>query len=153
MISIQHGDVLNIEQGIIVHGCNCNGVMGAGIALQIKNRFPAAFESYSKKYQTRGLFLGEITVAQINPSKIIVNANTQQNTGANKRQVNYEAIAECFEKVLLLANETKEYTGERLDIVFPMIGAGLGGGNWNIIESIIDETIPDEFNKILYKFP
>jgi hypothetical protein len=32
-----------------------------------------------------------------------------------------------------------------------MIGAGLGGCNWNIIEKIIDETISDDFKKILYK--
>jgi len=32
-----------------------------------------------------------------------------------------------------------------------MIGAGLGGGNWNIIKKIIDETVSDDFKKILYK--
>ena len=32
-----------------------------------------------------------------------------------------------------------------------MIGAGLGGGNWRIIETIIDETLPDvKFQKLLY---
>jgi O-acetyl-ADP-ribose deacetylase (regulator of RNase III) len=38
------------------------------------------------------------------------------------------------------------------NIIFPKIGAGLGGGDWEIISTIIDVTIPDEFQKTLYLY-
>jgi O-acetyl-ADP-ribose deacetylase (regulator of RNase III) len=159
-----NGDALSPETGIIVHGCNCQGVMGAGIAAQVVKRFPTAFEVYRDKYESstlggsghgdfNGLNLGEITFAEVAPFKFIVNANTQYSCGGNKRYVDYEAVAKCFEKVKALAEIIEESNGRRLDIIFPMIGAGLAGGNWKIIETIILETIGDHFTKKLYIFP
>lgn len=110
-----------------------------------------SFQVYREKNQTSGLVLGEITYAEVAPQKWIVNANTQRSTGQG-RQVSYDAVTSCFEKVLVLARAIKAASGE-LPILFPMIGAGLGGGNWNVISTIIDETIGDEFTKILYVLP
>ncbi len=149
----KHGDALSHEEGIIVHGCNCHGVMGAGIAKSIKNCFPNAYNVYRHEYENNGLFLGNITYTMVLPNKIIVNANTQYDTGTDKRYVNYEAVAKCFSKVLELADLQYSKTGKKLDIVFPMIGAGLAGGNWKIIETIILETIGNKYRKILYLFP
>jgi O-acetyl-ADP-ribose deacetylase (regulator of RNase III) len=43
------GDLLKLAlEGhfdVIVHGCNCQCAMGAGIALSIKNQFPEAYEA------------------------------------------------------------------------------------------------------------
>ena len=163
MIETRIGNVLDIPEGIIVHGCNCHGVMGAGIACQIKNRFPEAYKVYRENHESHkhnvvpfgfsGLKLGEITHVEVAPFKIIVNANTQFDMGSDKRYVDYEAIAKCFEHVKQLAQTVaSDNSGRKLDICFPLIGAGLAGGNWNIISTIIDETIGDDFNKILYKF-
>ena len=35
-------------------------------------------------------------------------------------------------------------------IVFPKIGAGLGNGDWNKIEKIIDKTVGDKYETYLY---
>ncbi len=154
--TIRYGDALAVETGIIVHGCNCQGIMGGGIALQVRNRFPIAYNMYREAHRIFGLTLGEIIPVEVAPKKYIVNAMTQDNCGSDKRYVDYEAIAKCFEKVTELArsihlNQGKD--GVKLDIVFPMIGAGLAGGNWKIIETIILETIGPDYNKVLYKFP
>ncbi len=142
MIKIVTGNVLDIERGIIVHGCNSHGVMGAGIALQIRERFPRAFEAYRKS----NLQLGYISVAEVAKDKLIVNAITQKSTGIGK-QVSYDAIEDCFIRIReFMSNH--ELLG--LPLCFPMIGAGLGGGNWNVIEKIIDETVPDTIEKRLY---
>ena len=37
MIQYKKGDLLSVTKGIIAHGCNAQGVMGSGVALQIKN--------------------------------------------------------------------------------------------------------------------
>lgn len=148
MITTIKGNILDIDRGIIVHGCNAHGVMGAGIAAQIKSRFPEAYAVYAKS----NLQLGYNTYVKVGPSKYIVNAITQKSIGIGK-QVSYDAIEDCF---LRLRDKYMEdqicfaTDGEYLPICFPMIGAGLGGGNWEVIRSIIDQSIPDTIEKRLY---
>jgi len=155
MIHEIHGNALDVKKGIIVHGCNCQGIMGGGIALEVKKRYPQAYEVYRGLYERLGLTLGEVQPVMVDldldTPKIIVNAMTQDKIGTHRRQVNYDAVAACFEQVAAWA-EVYKHTYGPLDIIFPAIGAGLGGGNWNIIRTIIDETIPDDFRKILVTF-
>lgn len=135
----QVGDLLaNVNRGIIVHGCNAQGVMGGGFALQVKNRYPAAYEKYKQFVSVKGIrdtknYLGICVPVQVTPNLIIVNAITQNHYGTDKRYVDYEAVAQCFESLNTWFPE--------MDIHYPMIGAGLAGGNWNIIRTIINETL------------
>lgn len=153
MITRLKGNVLSVSEGIIVHGCNCLGVMGAGVAAEVRRRYPKAYETYVSMYETEGLRLGDIhfvPVEYVNnlPTKVIVNAMTQQNVGTHTRQVNYEAIATVFERVVYAQ---KEHT-LHLPIYFPRIGAGLAGGDWEIIEKIIDKTISDSIPAYLVEY-
>ncbi|MGA8944018.1 MAG: hypothetical protein WB502_15090 [Thermoactinomyces sp.] len=45
MIYIQQGDLLQSDCTVIAHQCNCFATMGAGIAKQIKERYPEAYEA------------------------------------------------------------------------------------------------------------
>lgn len=45
MIQTKYGDLLS-SKGIIVHGVNSQGVMGSGVAKQIKDKWPEAYGSY-----------------------------------------------------------------------------------------------------------
>lgn len=119
----------------MVHGCNNQGVMGSGIALEVKERFPGAYSTYRNKYDLHGLELGEIIPYFDRSGKIIINAVTQNFYGKDgKRYVKYDAVADCCYhiregfKVMLEPPKT---------LYFPLIGAGLGGGNWNVISEII----------------
>ena len=150
MIKVIKGDVLAVKTGIIVHGCNCQGVMGGGIALSVKNQFPSVYAAYRKTFETTGLKLGGIEAVCVDTDKYIVNANTQNLYGRGTRQVSYDAVAECFEKIHEFAAHVEETLGVKLPILFPAIGAGLGSGNWNILECIIDQSVSDHFDKILY---
>lgn len=157
MIEVRYGDVLKVERGIIVHGCNTQGAMGAGIALTIKNRFPHVYQAYKEYEKTHGLKLGSAHAVKIDEDKWIVNAITQHlptyRLGVSGRLASYDAIASCFEKVVEFADEFEKDSGKSIEIVFPKIGAGLGGANWDIIEAIIDNTVPDRFKKSVYIYP
>ena len=48
MIEYKNGDLLNVTEGIILHGCNGQGVMGAGVAKAIKMKYPEAFTAYKE---------------------------------------------------------------------------------------------------------
>lgn len=43
---LENSDLLKIDKGIICHQTNCIGVMGGGIALQIRNKWPNVYKQY-----------------------------------------------------------------------------------------------------------
>lgn len=157
MIEQVNGDVLAIEKGVIVHGCNCLGVMGSGIAASVKSKYPRAFEIYKEQEKHEGLKLGNVTYVEVEDDKFIVNALTQRvyyphpADYPDNRYTSYDAVAVAFEKVKQLAVHLKKHRPDvEIPVVFPLIGSVRGGGNWPIIASIIDETIPDSIRKVLY---
>lgn len=142
------GDLLAHPKGLIVHGCNTQGKMGSGVALAVKNRYPEAYQAYMLCHEGPGrLELGQIIHAQVGPDRYIVNAMTQIFFGPGQRHTNYEAVAVAFENIREEAHRLQV-----TEIAYPLIGAGLGGGNWRIIDTIIDETLRGEFDQYLYGF-
>ena len=151
MIHTIKGNVLDIDTGIIVHSCNNMMAMGSGIAKEIKTRFPKAYHTYANECANGRAALGSISIAQITPEKMIINGIGQNGYGRDgNRYVSYDALVSIFEKVNELAYTVEMSGGLNLPICFPMIGAGLGGGDWDIISTIIDKTVLARFEKRLY---
>lgn len=162
MINIIEGDILDVSFGVLVHSCNTLGVMGSGVARGVKTRYPEAFHVYLNEYLQNGLVLGDITYCLVNNrSKFLYIVNgIGQSTVGKGLHTDYNAIRGIFKKVNLLLEDLdpgstatyfhkgKEYIG--LPLVFPKIGAGRGGGNWEIIQGIINEEISPSRPKYLY---
>lgn len=135
------GNLLDAEADAIVHGVNCYGAMGAGIAKQIKEQFPQVYSVYKDTvdyYKNSSYLLGMQIAVSVTGKKYkrIINAFTERNYGKDgKRYVNYAALGEIFREI------EKKYYNEVIAI--PKIGAGLGGGDWNIIKQIIDDATPN----------
>jgi O-acetyl-ADP-ribose deacetylase (regulator of RNase III) len=127
----------NGEFDVIVHGCNCECIMGGGIAKQIKMAFPAAYEADCGTQKADASKIGGISYAKVklenNRRLVIVNGYTQLLSGG---QVNYDAVRGVMKQV------KQNFYGQRIG--YPMIGAGLAGGEWNRIREIIDEELNDE---------
>jgi O-acetyl-ADP-ribose deacetylase (regulator of RNase III) len=142
------GDVLKSPDEYIMHGCNCQGVMGAGVALQIARKWPKVFESYKHHCDVwndnpDGL-LGYFHAYKTNDSAhIIINAFTQLNTGSGK-QVSYDAIDKVTKKLNKLIPSGK-------NLSMPMIGSGLAGGDWEIIRTIIQRNMTN-VNVTVYEY-
>jgi O-acetyl-ADP-ribose deacetylase (regulator of RNase III) len=77
------GDLLQMgkdnEFDIIVQGCNCHNVMGAGIAAQIKKQFPDAYLADQETLAGDRNKLGRYTIG-MSGRLVIINAYTQYNT-------------------------------------------------------------------------
>lgn len=43
---IVNGDLLDVEAGVIIHSVNCMGVMGSGVAKQIRDKYPEHYRQY-----------------------------------------------------------------------------------------------------------
>jgi O-acetyl-ADP-ribose deacetylase (regulator of RNase III) len=142
------------NDGFIVHGCNAQGVMGAGIARAIKEHWPMVFKDYRyAKMQsiTNEIAMGTIIPVPIDQDRVVINAITQQYYTGHPYaqpgcQVDYEAVLHCFEKINQLP---KFYPHIKPILHFPLIGAGLGGGDWAVISEIIDTTVTN-LEKVLW---
>lgn len=163
----------------LVHGCNAQGRMGSGIALEIRNTYPEAYEKYNTQYTNSGLSLGESVVwTPSNPENEtfqIWNMITQEFYRGFKHSngliephdkvfVDYDAVKKGFTDLnnevlnwaglnyIYYPGTDKEITTEIKDIEvhFPKIGAGLANGDWNTIQEIIDSSLDQDIKKNLW---
>ena len=134
-IIYKQGDITKADERCIVHGCNAQGVMGAGVALAIRRAYPEAYETYINEFKTFGLKLGSVYHSS-SRGKLVWHAITQINVGTDRRQVDYEAIFHALETINAIG--PRDYDLDA--IAFPRIGAGLGGGNWGVISAMIEAT-------------
>lgn len=128
------GDILNIDKGIIVHQVNCQRVMGAGLALQIRNKWPIHYKDYLQQRPQ----LGNVFGTWVNEQLVICGVYGQEKCGNTGVYTNYEALEHGLKKVARAAK------AHNLPVYIPYkIGCGLAGGNWETVCQIIQKTVPD----------
>ena len=134
-IRVIAGNLLKYPTDILIHGCNCFHLMGGGIASQIKNFFPEAYSVDKATIYGLPSKLGTISYTKMsNPT--IINAYTQYGYSSRYKQADYDAIRKSFKEI------KQKYTGQLMSI--PLIGAGLAGGDWTVILSIIMDELSNE---------
>jgi len=136
------GNILNINHGVICHQVNCQGVMGAGLALQIKNKWPVAYEGYMTAYEANLLALGEIVPSMVcaGPQLWVVHMCGQNYYGKQPGKIytDYTALAACLAKAASFAKLRD------LPAYIPYgIGCGFAGGNWEVVSELIEAYAPD----------
>lgn len=131
---VKIGNVFDVTDGFIMHGCNAQGVMGSGVARIVRDDYLAAYETYIK--QRPNYILGEVIPAIVDTNKVIINAITQEYYGTDKLQVDYNAVKQACRGAKHLA--ASGIIASR-DIHFPFIGAGLAGGDEHTFMTIFDQ--------------
>ena len=124
---------------VIVHGCNCFCTMGAGVARRIRAEFPEAYAADRSTAPGDRAKLGTISAAHVlrNRRRItIVNAYTQFDWRGKGDVLDYEALGSAMRAV------KQGFGGRRIG--YPMIGAGLAGGDWSRIAPIIATALAGE---------
>ena len=147
MINIVKGNVLEPQgEGIklIVHVCNDIGVMGAGVAKAIADKWPKVKYDY-QSWHNRALnrdtpfVLGQIQICKAEEDIYVCNMIGQRDVGGFIIDgefippVRYEAIKECLLRV-------RERVRNKVSVHMPLIGCGLAGGSINNIYYIIDDV-------------
>lgn len=163
------GNILSVQEGIIVHGCNCRGVMGAGIARQIRDKWPDVYSAYSSHRAKAGLRLGDVVAVggkglferkaaarhlntvshQLPDGLIVVNAMTQYDFGNDKTVVyaDAEAIYAAFARIRVIARDSG------LPVHFPQIGCGLANGKWEHVAPIIRNALGKSVDATVWTLP
>lgn len=152
--TLKHGVDNDTNPGVYIHGVNCQGVAKSGIAGQLVKAFPGAFDIYcnvvrqnkEEGFRSSKLLGGSVSWI-LSPSHILVHCFTQDGYGRNPEVIyaDYLAIRSCMRDMSWRVPAIK-----RLGLHYPMIGAGLANGDWDIIHQIIEEEIPPTVHRTLY---
>lgn len=145
---------------VIGHQTNCLGVMGAGIAKQIKARNPEMFKRYvryCKQFSDAHKLLGmvQFTLSD-DDAQVIANmfgeysfceSIAPYNEGGKPRHTDYDALRECFRRL-----HTYLVLNEKTTAGIPYkIGCGLAGGDWDgVVYPMIKEEFGDDDDITLY---
>lgn len=160
-VTTKNGNILNATEYIIAHQVNGLGIMGGGLAKQIKQKHPNVYTRYHrfvKQHDTPEELLGTNLMVASNgeniwqfdktqsQTKIISNLFGQARIGTSQKQTDEQALRQAFEHLAAYAQI------DGLSIALPQgIGCGLGGGDWNEIRAIIQDVFED-CDVTIYRF-
>lgn len=131
---------------VILHQVNCQGVMGGGVARQVKERFPEVFKYYKELCDSmtdKSKLLGNVLSVCVDDTHWVVNIFAQNKFGYDGGcYTDYEALQRGFEHANRLV------CGKTIAIPY-LIGCVRGGGSWNIVYPMIEKAFGDGRNDVL----
>ncbi len=135
MIELHRGDILKADAEALVNTVNCVGVMGRGIALQFRKKFPGNYEEYRQVCDKGKLRIGMMMVHDLhslmNP-RFIINFPTKRHWKGKSRIEDIEAgLKTLVEEVLSHGIRS---------VAIPPLGCGLGGLEWNDVHPLIEKA-------------
>ncbi len=135
MINYKTGDLLNEQTDAIVNTVNCVGIMGKGIALQFKKRWPENFSLYELACKRNEVVPGKMfifTTGTFSNPKFIINFPTKRHWKGKSR------IEDIKSGLVDLVQIIKKL--EIKSISLPPLGCGLGGLEWDEVKPIIENA-------------
>lgn len=132
-----NSDYFTNNADIIINTVNCVGVMGKGIALAFKNKYPDNFILYKRACKNNNIKIGEMFIT--NFDKTIVNFPTKIHWKNNSE---YEYIY----KGLINLRSYLEYISKIFPdkiVNIPALGCSNGGLEWDKVKEIIINTLND----------
>ncbi len=123
------GDILKSKTQTLVNTVNCVGIMGKGIALEFKNRFPDMFKDYVKRCDRHEVHLGEPYVYKTLFGPQVVNFPTKDHWKSLSR------ISDVRRGVDYLLKHYKQWG--ITSIAIPPLGCGNGQLEWKVVGPLI----------------
>lgn len=134
MVQIIKGDIFDSDTQTLVNTVNCVGVMGKGIALIFKQKYPKMFERYKELCNQKQIKIGRLWLYK-NEKKWILNFPTKDHW-RNPSEVDYLKLG--LQKFV----DTYEAKGIT-SISFPLLGASNGGLDPDVSLRIMKEYLKD----------
>ena len=140
------GDITKAEHGIVCQQVNCMLVMGAGLAKQIRSKWPQVYTKYRSLLDVKPTNrLGKCQIVSVVDKELYVaNLFGQYNyRPRNTQHTNYTALTQALQG---LATWHRKYCHIDFPIWIPYkLGCGLAGGDWEIVQSLLSKNIPNCF--------
>ena len=137
-------DIFESGADVILHQVNCQGVMGSGVARQVKDKYPHVFRYYKmvcNSAETKKRLLGTALMVEIEDGNhYIGNLFAQENFGYDgKCYTDYEALKESLRRSI----STVDLNHKPIIAIPYLMGCHRGGGDWNIVYKMIEEIFQD----------
>ena len=132
MISYYNGTVFNCDASAIVNTVNCQGFMGAGIALEFSLRYPDMLKDYETKCKQGVIRTGKVDYFNTT-DKVIINFPT-------KWHFKYPSKMEWIEQGLIDFVSTYKAKGIT-SVAFPKLGTSNGGLSWEEVKVIMEKHL------------
>lgn len=136
MINYKIGNLFNDSSEAIVNTVNCVGVMGRGIALQFKKRYPENFKEYETRCKHGEIIPGRVFVFEtnsfVNP-KYIINFPTKRHWRGVSHIEDIESGLADLVKIIKIYNIKS--------VAIPPLGSGLGGLDWFLVKRKMEAAL------------
>ncbi|MFZ4439830.1 MAG: macro domain-containing protein, partial [Syntrophales bacterium] len=127
--------MFEIPADIRINTVNCVGVMGAGLALAFKTKYPDMFRDYQKACKTGEVKPGKLHVSKKLFGDWIINFPTKRHWREPSRYADIEAGLIALRKYLVEQGKVK--------VLLPAVGCGHGGLEWSRISEMIKKQLAD----------
>lgn len=136
MIHYTTGDIFDSDAEALVNTVNCVGVMGRGIALQFKNKYPKNFKVYQQACKQGEVVAGKMLVfatGELMNPQWIINFPTKRHWRAKSRIEDIELGLDDLINII--------HQNQIRSIAIPPLGAGLGGLDWHEVRQKIEQKL------------
>jgi O-acetyl-ADP-ribose deacetylase (regulator of RNase III)/uncharacterized protein YwgA len=140
-VTFKTGNLFSDKSDALVNTVNCVGVMGKGVALEFKRRWPDNYKVYKKACDSRELRPGRMLIFELanlfgkSEPKFIVNFPTKDHWRAKSK---LEYISSGLDA---LVSDIKKYRIK--SIALPPLGCGNGGLDWNVVRPMMLEKLSE----------
>lgn len=135
MIAFQQGNLLEADVEAVVNTVNTVGVMGRGIALMFKERYPENFKAYAAACKAGEVLTGRMFVTatgELSGPKWIINFPTKRHWRQPSR---LEWIEEGLRDLVRVVREKNIRS-----LALPPLGCGNGGLDWGDVRPLIEHA-------------
>jgi len=132
MISFVDGNLFDNKYDIVVNTINCKGVMGKGVALEFKKRYPKMYREYRKACLRNEIKPGDIWVWK-RDDEWVVNFATKDHWRFPSK---YSYIDDGLEKLKAYLSDFND-----ISIGIPPLGCGNGGLDWKIVSKKMENQL------------
>ena len=133
MVDLVTGDLFDSEAQTLVNAVNCAGVMGKGIALAFKRRYPAMFADYVARCKDGRVRLGEPYLYRGESLPWVLNFPTKNH---------WRSAAKLEDIVAGLAYLEAHYRVWGItSLAIPALGCGAGRLAWDVVGPVLHDAL------------
>lgn len=134
-IEFVKGDIFESGCEVLVNPVNCKGVMGKGLALQFKQRFPEMFENYKRACDQGRVSPGSFWayLEARNGIYCIFNLATKDHW-RDPSKIEWITLGLAYLAHWIVESDTRS-------IALPALGCGEGGLKWEEVKPLIEKYL------------
>ena len=144
LIEYARGNIFDAGVEALVNPVNCVGVMGAGLALEFKHRFPGNYKLYREACERGEVQLGRVHAVVVGVEKYVVNFPTKHHwlNRSHIQDIEY-GLVDLQRNIRALRIKS---------IAIPALGCGLGGLSWGSVKPVIETYLcMDDVQVVVYE--